>query len=163
LNAQICTFHFNSQNITMHLQIKIADFNSNEQTQSIELRRQILRLPLGLDFSNEELQNEFNQVHIVAIFDNHVIGVLLLVKDKENKLLKMRQVAVDSNFQSKGIGQKMVFFSENWAAKNQYKVIELHARISAVEFYKKMNYEALGNEFIEVGIPHLKMKKILAF
>jgi predicted GNAT family N-acyltransferase len=141
--------------------IQTADFNSLEQVQSIELRRQILRIPLGLDFSNEELQNEFNQVHIVASLNNQIIGVLLLVKDDYRKYLKMRQVAVDNDFQGMGIGQKMVLFSEKWAKENQYKAIELHARLSAVEFYKKMNYQMVGDEFTEVGIPHFKMIKTI--
>ncbi len=143
----------------MEIEVKILPFNSELQLKSIELRREILRIPLKLNFTLEELANENNQIHIGAILNNEIVGVLLL-KQIENTL-KMRQVAVDLNFQNKGIGKKMVNFSENYAKKNGFKLIELNARITAVPFYNQLNYEIEGEIFEEVGIKHLKMIKII--
>jgi predicted GNAT family N-acyltransferase len=39
--------------------------------------------------------------------------------------------------------------------------IQLHARSNAVKFYKSMKYEIVSEQFLEVGIPHFKMQKIL--
>jgi predicted GNAT family N-acyltransferase len=47
------------------------------------------------------------------------------------------------------------------AILNQYKKIELHARKIAIDFYQKQNFQQIGEVFYEVGIPHLKMVKIL--
>jgi predicted GNAT family N-acyltransferase len=42
-----------------------------------------------------------------------------------------------------------------------YHRIELHARDTAVPFYKKMNYSISGSVFKEVGIDHFFMSKEL--
>ncbi len=144
----------------MRLHIQIAPFDSILQKQSILLRNEILRKPLGLQFSEQELKSEKNQVHFVATLNNEVVGVLILVKLNDD-LLKMRQVAVKESLQGEGIGKSMVIYSEIWAKENYFSKIELHARKGATSFYLGLGYNILGNEFIEVGIPHLKMEKTL--
>jgi predicted GNAT family N-acyltransferase len=44
---------------------------------------------------------------------------------------------------------------------NGIHYIELHARKSVVNFYIKLGYSMIVEEFIEVGIPHYKMFKKL--
>lgn len=142
------------------LHFEVLEFGSSFQMESIALRRKILREPLGLDFSIEELNAEFAQIHIAAIENKAVVGILLFVSTKD-KALKMRQVAVMENSQSSGIGSQLVAFSEKWAIANNYKTIELHARKTAVNFYLKMGYQTIGHEFMEVNVPHFKMMKDL--
>lgn len=144
----------------MKLECKKLEFGSNEQLKSIELRREILRVPLKLDFSEEELAQEKEQIHIGCYNEMELIGILLLVP-KTNGYLKMRQVAVSKAMQGKGVGKFMVNFSEEWAIKNNYTTIELNARKTAVPFYLSMNYTIIGNEFLEVGLPHLRMEKVI--
>jgi predicted GNAT family N-acyltransferase len=142
---------------------KVLVFNSDDQLKSIELRYEVLRQPLGLDFKRTDLDKESDQIHIGAFAGNKLVGVLLLktMKDLSDDILKMRQVAVSPDFQSKGIGKKMVQFSEKWANQNGYKIIDLHARKNVVPFYEKLGYHVEGDEFLEVGIPHLRMIKQL--
>ncbi len=35
----------------------------------------------------------------------------------------------------------------------------MHARLTAVGFYAKLGYSQVSPEFLEVGIPHVKMEK----
>ena len=142
-----------------NIEIQIVEFNSVLQKKSIELRTKILREPLGLAFTAEELAEEVNQIHIVATNKEAVIGVLVL-KIMSDTLLKMRQVAVDFDFQKIGIGKKMIEFSEEYAKSNNYKKLELHARDVAKEFYLMLGYDIVGDEFMEVGIPHSEMVKL---
>jgi predicted GNAT family N-acyltransferase len=37
----------------------------------------------------------------------------------------------------------------------------MHARKTAVGFYEKLGYKRIGNEFLEVTIPHYAMEKAL--
>lgn len=41
--------------------VEIVSFGSLRQKQSIELRQKVLRTPLGLSFTREELEKEDNQ------------------------------------------------------------------------------------------------------
>jgi len=142
------------------IKIKEIKFNSAEQLESIQLRNRILREPLGLTFTKEELENEHDQIHIAAIINNDLVGVLLF-KKLDNKTLKMRQVAVDSHLQGNGIGKSLIQFAEQWAIDNGYSDIELNARATAFDFYMSLNYKPIGDEFLEVNIPHFKFVKTL--
>lgn len=140
--------------------IRIADFGDPDQVQSIGLRYEVLRRPLGLMFDPEELFAESAEVHIVAKQGDLVVGCMLL-KPAGAMVLKMRQVAVTEKGQGSGTGTAMVAFAGDWAKNNGYTAVELHARMTAVPFYKRLQYEVLGEEFEEVGIPHLKLRKQL--
>ena len=49
------------------------------------------------------------------------------------------------------------------AVENGMNSIELHARENAVPFYLSLQYTIMGNQFLEVNIPHYKMTKELDF
>jgi predicted GNAT family N-acyltransferase len=133
-------------------------YNSPEYHNSLKLRYEILRKPLGLDFSEEFLSDEINNFHL-GVFEKEQIIAVVLLKPIDNKIIKMRQFAVDSQFQGLGIGRKLTEFSEQFAREKKFQQIILHARKTAVGFYIKLGYTIVDEEFIEVGIPHFKMQK----
>lgn len=143
------------------IDIQIVDYGSPLQQASVALRYKVLRAPLGLLYTEEQLAEEATEIHIVALQHGTVAGVLLL-KRIDTAVLKMRQVAVDPALQQSGIGTRLVRFAEAYAVKEGYRTIELHARDAAKPFYLKLEYEVIGDRFTEVGIPHYKMKKIFA-
>jgi predicted GNAT family N-acyltransferase len=71
----------------------------------------------------------------------------------------MRQVAVDLEWQKKGVGTMLVAASEKFACQHGYDKIVLHARDLAVPFYLRLGYEVYGEPFTEVGILHSAMRK----
>jgi predicted GNAT family N-acyltransferase len=73
----------------------------------------------------------------------------------------MRQVAVDDKQQNKGFGTELVETAEEFCREKGFTKIELNAREASVNFYLKLNYKIVGDPFIEVGIPHKKMIKVL--
>ena len=74
---------------------------------------------------------------------------------------KMRQVAVGAEWQGRGVGRKLVEASEMLARFLHISKIELNARATAIPFYSKLSYTKIGEPFVEVGIEHLKMEKLL--
>jgi GNAT superfamily N-acetyltransferase len=135
-------------------------FGSPLQKASIRLRDAILRFPLGLTYTAKELAAECDQVHVGVLAGEEIVGVLLLA-GQPDAVLKMRQVAVRSDFQGKGIGKMMVRFSERWAKENGYHKMVLHARETAVPFYLHLDYHIIDEPFTEVGILHCRMMKML--
>ena len=140
--------------------IHVVAHNSPLYWQSVRLRDEVLRQPLNLQFSKEELSNEDDSYHIVKINSEQVIGCLVL-KPLSKTGIKMRQVAVHPDFQKRGIGKELVHFSEQFAGENGFQSMELHARDLAIPFYKQLDYKPVGNWFTEVGIEHRKMMKQL--
>lgn len=128
--------------------------------QVLDLRNRVLRLPLGMTLSEADIAGEDQQSIIVYVHQNQVCGCVFL-KVQEEGLMKMRQLAVEHQMQGKGIGRALVEFAESLTLQQQISTMVLHARKTALDFYLKLGYTALGNEFTEVGIPHFKMKKDL--
>jgi ribosomal protein S18 acetylase RimI-like enzyme len=73
----------------------------------------------------------------------------------------MRQVAVDFDRQRRGIGKALVTRSEGLARSSGYTTMTLHARETAVAFYQALGYEIFDEPFVEVTVPHRKMRKPL--
>jgi predicted GNAT family N-acyltransferase len=140
------------------MQFQRIDFLSQKYYQSLSLRYDVLRKPLKLHFTLDDLIPDKNSFHLVGIDRNNVVACLVL-SEITKKELKMRQVAVKELLQGKGIGKKIVAFAEKEAKKFGYTSFILNARKSAVPFYLSMGYQIHGEEFLEVGIPHFKMKK----
>merc|ERR1711879_487421 len=121
-----------------------------EQKKCIELRDELLRQPLGLEFSDEELEQERNLFHIAGLIDSEIIAGLILQPSSKKGEIKMRQVAVASDYQNRQIGTKMIYFSEDFAKQRGYTSIFCHARSTAFPFYSKLNWIQVGDVFQEV-------------
>ncbi|MDB5248252.1 MAG: GCN5-related N-acetyltransferase [Segetibacter sp.] len=140
--------------------LKIIDYGSKEYKQMVELRRQILRKPLGLDFTPEDLEKEKNDLLIAAYEDDQMLGCCMLTQ-VEPDTVRLRQMAVKAGLQGKGIGRVLMQFAENIARDRGNKKLTMHARKSAAGFYEKLGYQLTGEEFTEVTIPHYIMEKYL--
>ena len=143
------------------IEVREIAFDSLEQKESINLRYKVLRAPLGLTYNPEDLAKEYLDFHIALYFEGALAGILLLKPSDEQGIIKMRQVAVDTELQGNGLGKQMVAFSEQFCRDKGFNTIELHARETAVPFYLSMQYQLPGEPFTEVGIPHRKMFKNL--
>ena len=140
--------------------LKILDHGSTEYRQMVKLRDDILRKPLGLSFTPQELDKEKDNMLIGAFEDDDMLGCCMLVE--ENPVtVRLRQMAVLNDLQGKGIGRALMNFAENLARDRGYKTMSMHARKNAVGFYEKMGYKVSGNEFTEITIPHYVMEKQL--
>lgn len=140
------------------MKLKLIEYNSKDHNNMIRLRNDVLRIPLGLTFSIDEKHLEKDCFLIGAFEEDIIVGCCLLSKI-DNTTLQLRQMAINNEFQRKGIGYIIVQYAEKIAKENNYTTIIMHARSTAISFYKKLDYAVLGDEFIEIGIPHYIMQK----
>jgi N-acetylglutamate synthase-like GNAT family acetyltransferase len=140
--------------------LKQIDHGTKEYLQMVSLRDTVLRKPLGLTFSHDELLNEKNEILIVCMDDDAMLGCCMLVQmDKET--VRLRQMAVAPNLHGKGIGATIINFAENLARDKGFKKMTMHARDTAIGFYEKFGYKIKGHQFIEVNTAHHVMEKLL--
>ena len=78
--------------------LKMIDHGSKEYQQMVNLRYNILRKPLGLNFTPEELEKEKNNVLIGAFEEDQLLGCCMLVK-QDNKFINP---PFESNASSEG-------------------------------------------------------------
>jgi len=147
---------------------------TDEYRQTVAMRDEILRRPLGLTFSPEELAEEKDSFHLACRQDGKLpargprglgppgkLAACLVLKPLSEQQIQMRQLAVDADFQGRGLGTQLVGYSEVFARQRGYRQIVMHARETAVGFYEKLGYRKEGGRFTEVTIPHYRMSKIL--
>jgi ribosomal protein S18 acetylase RimI-like enzyme len=127
---------------------------------TVELRDSILRKPLGLQFSPEELGTEKEFHHLACYRGDRLVGCLVL-QPLEDGDVRMKQVAVVVDFQGQGIGTALVEYAEGLARRLGFRRMVLHARETAVLFYERLGYSRFGDRFAEVTIPHWAMEKPL--
>src|SRR5579863_3626438 len=140
--------------------LKMIDHGTKEYNQMVQLRNDMLRKPLGLSFTVDELEKEKDDVLIGAFEDDKLLGCCLLTK-VDNQIVRLRQMAVPNSLQGKGVGRALMVFAENIARDLGYKKLIMHARKTALGFYGKLGYSVSGDEFTEVTIPHFVMEKSL--
>ncbi len=140
----------------------LIDFGTPAFDETLRLRDDILRRPLGLVFEAEDIAQEYKDFHLACYDENSYLVGIMVLTPKEGKTIKMRQVAVKEELQRQGIGQKMVADCEGLCKEKGFNKIVLNARDTAIPFYEKLNYTKVGKPFIEVKIQHYKMEKTLA-
>lgn len=145
------------------LEIAEIEHNSDRYRDLVNLRRRVLRTPLGLDFTSEQLAGERTDIHLAASLDGELVGCAILTPiDASPGVVKLRQMAIGPDRQGRGVGAQIVAFAEKLSAARGYRQIVLHARELAIGFYERAGYAATGEIFMEVTIPHREMVKQLA-
>ena len=133
---------------------------TKEYDQTVALRNEVLRMPLGLAFSEEELHEEKDSFHL-ASWSGDALMACLVLKTLTDTQLQMRQLAVRESCRRQGAGRALVHYAESFAKERSYGEIVLHARETARGFYEKLGYQVEGDSFTEVGLPHVAMRKKL--
>lgn len=134
---------------------------SAEYAAGVNLRRALLRTPLGLDFTSAQLATETGDIHLAAFENEELIGTVTLTSYDETTM-KLRQMAVDEAVQGQGVGAQLLAAAEAAALAAGRTRISLAARVTAQPFYTRNGYEAVGGIFEEVTLPHIRMEKNLS-
>lgn len=142
---------------TRFIEFEFVEWGSVKYIQSLALRHEVLRKPLGMIFDPSIFQEEKGDIHLVANDGDWLVGCMILSEVGNN--LKMRQVAVANKYRRNRVGARMVLLSEAKAIEMGKEKMILHARDSALDFYLSLGYSIVGDLFEEVGIPHHRMEK----
>ena len=104
----------------------------------------------------EELEwDQFDAVSVHALAINNAgqpVGTARLLPDGH-----IGRMAVLKEWRGQGLGSALLTKLLQVLVKRHQFQAQLHAQTSAILFYKKFGFEIVGEEFIEAGIPHVKM------
>lgn len=135
-------------------------FGSDLYRETVRLREEVLRRPLGLPWEASAFQAEEMSFHLGCFLGDTLVACMIL-RPLDEQTLKMRQVAVAPAHQSQGIGSALLQFAEKFALDHGYRKIVANARETAIAFYRRHRYKVVGEMFLEVGIPHFFISKTL--
>ncbi len=140
--------------------LKIIKIDTLDYKKMVELRTQILRIPLGLSLSQFDLEMDKKDI-LIGYFDDSCLELIAccILTTIDMDIIKLRQMAVGEKWQGQGVGKALILYAETFAKKLGFKKIIMNARKVASGFYLTLGYAITGEEFIEVTIPHIKMEK----
>lgn len=95
--------------------------------------------------------------HVVAKdLQGHPIGTGRLTPQRS-----IGRLAVLPDWRGRGVGEAMLQTLVDLARSLGYPQIELHSQKSAIGFYERYAFEAVGDEYLEAGIVHQTMRRSL--
>jgi predicted GNAT family N-acyltransferase len=71
---------------------------------------------------------------------------------------KLERLCVDKTCRGEKYGEAMMHFIHQHLRQNGYQEVVLNAQAYLRQFYLKLGYHAVGEEFVEADIPHIKMQ-----
>ncbi len=144
------------------MNLHLLQFDSTDYQAALHLRQQVLRAPLGLNLADENLEAERAQQHFGLFDDNEVLLACVIAAPLSPAQMKLRQMAVATDYQRQGLGRTLLSGVETVLSACGVTTLTLHARWSAVGFYRRLRYSTHGERFIEIGLPHVEMRKQLS-
>ncbi len=106
------------------------------------------------DLEHDELDGVSD--HVVAGLDRMVVGTGRLLPDGT-----IGRMAVAAQSRGRGVGARVLARLEERARERGLTAVELHAQLHARAFYERAGYAAFGEPYLEAGIEHVSMRKVL--
>jgi GNAT superfamily N-acetyltransferase len=135
----------------------------------LPLRQRILRI--GLDIEEAKFPGDENPTTLHAAAFDHASAVscatLLLDEWQRQPAWRLRGMATDSNWQSRGIGAALLEYLIDWAitdppTSQRITTFWCNARVPAIKFYERLGWTVDSEEFdIPTAGPHRKMVRQL--
>jgi predicted GNAT family N-acyltransferase len=128
----------------------------------LELRFRVLRKPLGQTRADVLFPFEHESLHLVAVEDARRVVACVLFHPESDGSGRLFQMAVTPARQGRGLGQSLVRALEAELVQRGLREVHLHAREDVVPFYERLGYVVFDEPFVEVSIPHRKMRRALS-
>ncbi len=130
-----------------------------EQNEAYRIRKVVFvdeqNVPMDLEID----EHEEASIHFIAYDGKDVVGASRLRFVGEYG--KLERICVLKSYRGKSYGKKLIAKMEEEIINKGYKKAKLHAQTHAKEFYERLGYVVISDEFIDAGIPHVAMTKEL--
>jgi len=141
--------------------------NEGELLQALAIREVVFieeqHVPEGIERDAEDA----TAFHVLAFSEGHAIGTGRLVTlakappELPGRWGQIGRMAVLQSHRRSGVGALILAELEAEALRQHMRGIRMHAQLFALSFYRRHGYTAVGPVFIEAGIDHLEMRKLL--
>ncbi len=102
---------------------------------------------------------DYKAQHLFLEENGEVLAYLRAFFEENSEAIHIgRVLSVEHN---RGLGTSLMENAVEYFKKNGVKSVALNSQMTAVRFYEKLGFIAVGEELIEAGIPHIKMVKSL--
>lgn len=120
------------------------------------LRREVFVVEQNVPEEIEHDADDLTATHIVGIADGSVAATARILFKPE--YAKIGRVAVARSHRGQGLGAGLIRFAVETARERGQPRCYLESQADKTGFYARLGFTAFGKEFMDAGIPHLKMK-----
>ena len=127
-----------------------------------ELRTRVFVDEQGVPPEIEQDDADAAAVHVISRADDgRVVATGRLLLAPGSTTATIGRMAADAAVRGGGHGAAVLAELHRQAAARGIAEIELHAQVSARAFYERAGYLAVGDEYLEAGIAHITMRRVL--
>lgn len=130
--------------------------NSAQFEQALAIRVQVFVLEQGVPPEEEKDSYDASAFHLLASEDGVPLATARLVRLADD-VGKVGRVAVLAQARGRGLGRDLMLRIHQEARALKLRELTLGSQMQAVPFYEKLGYVTQGEQFLDGGIPHLRM------
>ena len=124
------------------------------------LRRTVFIEEQNVPEADEVDGRDAGAVHLLATVDGRAVGTARLLVSGDSG--KIGRVCVLAEMRGKGIGALLIEAAvREFAANPAIGKVKLSAQINALPFYVRLGFVAEGDEYLDAGIVHRDMYRML--
>ena len=145
----------------MHVQVKIfEELTTNELYQIMRLRSEVFVVEqecLYQDLDNKDQK----AIHVFAEVNNQVVAYTRMFAPGDYfDNTSIGRVVVAKEQRKFGYGKRIMLASLDTATKKfPESPVEISAQTYLTKFYRELGFEPFGKQYLEDGIPHIRMLK----
>lgn len=143
----------------MTLTYHFVDAASTYMPQIFALRHEVFVIEQTVPTELEIDEYDADAIHLAVLDGSEVIGTLRIVV--MNDVAKVGRVAVKQVWRRQGTGKKAMQRAMRHMRDLGCATMTLDAQADVIPFYEGLGFVAYGDLFMDAGIPHKKMSRVL--
>lgn len=132
---------------------------TDELAAAMALRYEVFCLEQGVPITEERDGRDHDALHLIAVEGEVVLGTCRLVI--AGSTVQFSRLAVAASARRQGIATALLEAADAEARAHRARRLVLHAQTYARSLYESCGYASRGREFVEAGIEHVAMEKVL--
>lgn len=138
---------------------KTKSIKNKVHSDCLKVRNSVFIKEQNVDLKTD-LQDE-EKCQFIAIYKGQECIATGRIYKTSNSTVYFQRIAIKKHFRGKGIGNILIIYMEKIAKKQKIKTILVPAKLTALNFYKKLGYTEEGDIFLRPNGKHLMTRKTL--
>jgi predicted GNAT family N-acyltransferase len=132
---------------------------AREMEAALALRHEVFCREQGVPEYEELDGRDHEGLHLAAVAGDELVGTCRLLQ--VGSTVQFSRLAVRSDARRQGIASALLALADAETRAAGGRRLVLHAQTYARRLYEQAGYRARGRAFIEAGIEHIAMEKVL--
>ncbi len=138
------------------MNVRIVKFDHQYSSEIIRIRTDVFVDEQGIDSKLDFDGLDKIATHVLVFSQGNAIGTGRILNDGH-----IGRIAVLKAYRNQGIGAAALSALLAETKKRNYQRIYLGSQMHAVAFYEKFGFKTCGNVFMDAGLEHIEMERLL--